>query len=192
METLNEIIVEKPLEFSACQLAQHVGRDREQISGVYIEPSGRVTGTNGSILVTCGNVVEPFNGKAFILKAKPLLSQQARRCIVVIKFFNAKVEMLECRLPATLRVKSSVQSLVPAVVIDGKFPDYQDILPEFSDNDAGVNAISFDLTYLGKIATRIDPFNSSVNLKMTSSSSIMEIMFVNHSDIRVVMMPLRQ
>ncbi len=194
--TMETIVVTNPLAFSACQLAQSDDKKRPYISGVLIEPSGRVTGTNGHYLVTCDNVVEPFKGKAFILKTKPLSVRQSRKCNVEIKLYTTPDKetdvIIQCSDLDVIRNKLP-NTLLQASIIDATFYDIDKVMPKFSEDDVGVKYIEFNSSYVATTAKRLDPSCSTSKLRMKSNRDPIEITFDSPDcdGIKMILMPMR-
>lgn len=189
---MKDITVINTLAFSVCQLAQSTDKIRRYLTGVFIEPSGRVTGTNGHYLVTCDNVVEPFKGKPIILAAKPLTSRQANRCDVIIHFDSQKEAMIICSDKPTTR-KMLPRTILTASIMDGAFPDCQKVIPVFTGKEKGINEIAFNASYVARIAARLDSFTSTTKLKMKGPLDPIEITFSCYEaeGIKMVCMPQR-
>jgi len=150
-------------------------------TGVYIEPDGTVTGTDGHGL-TSGQAVDPesMEGRdAFILKTKAFPASVHRAEIDietgVIHLYNAK----------------DVRSVQVCEVVYAKFPSYKDIIPA-NDRGVGLNNITFCPLILARLTKGIGDFSG---ITMSFGKSKLDPILINYNSVNLdaisVLMPMR-
>ncbi|WP_167632469.1 hypothetical protein [Mariprofundus ferrooxydans] len=168
--------------FMAAYAMRSTDQTRRWLCGVYIEPSGRVTGTNGHAMISVDKCVEPFKGEAFIASFLSIIPKCKR-------YVSAHIDTTMQRL--VVYTHTGPNKACTYDLIDAKYPDCMSVaVPTFKADVTPRPSIGVNPKYLQLINAAFG--HNGVVMVFRNDSAIMvypDTPFAN--DALCMVMPMR-
>ena len=165
---------------------------RYYLKGVLVDPvNGNVTGTNGSICLT-GKCVETdsFNPDSEQDKndSQPFIMQLQAK--IPTTFTSASIDT---GLKIVTLYKGSNKKIIPYTVIDAKYPDYEKIFPDVSQDNTGPKNFSINPLLIEPLlkAAKLRDNQVIFTFVDNTNNNAMQFTIVGLPAHRGVIMPMR-